>query len=131
MTHAVSASGFIKVEWVDLGEGISGDYDAEHPGDDIPLLRYDISVSRKCDKLYEMRADFEPPGVGVDSHWGAARNGSFCSQVPAWTAPDRLEALARNWADQLSDSLISGRFNQVAEGLSWITIQTEVANDTI
>ena len=35
----------IKVEWTDIGEGLSGDYDPDNP-DDISLLRFDVYVVR-------------------------------------------------------------------------------------
>lgn len=43
MTYAISKDGMVKVEWTDLGEGLSGDYDPSDP-EDISLLRYDAWV---------------------------------------------------------------------------------------
>ena len=40
-----------KVEWVDLGEGLDGEYDPDNE-DDVALLRFDVMELTKIDGLF-------------------------------------------------------------------------------
>jgi hypothetical protein len=104
---AVSDDGRVKVTWIDIGEGLSGDYDEEDP-DDIPLLRYDTYVHR--DKVGNL--ELEDDG---ESEWLTLDDGSYCTQVPVDTDSRILKSLARKMANQLSDAIDAGSPKKEAE----------------
>lgn len=61
-----------RVEWEYIGEGNSGDYDAEDPSD-VRLLRFTCSERKWNDDDGEW-------------NWVQLQNGSFCTRMPA-TSP--------------------------------------------
>lgn len=87
-----------KVEWVDLGEGLFGDYDSRDP-DDQALLRFDI---------LEM----------VEEQWEQIDDASYCTQMPA----DSSEDILRRGAAIIMDAT-HGKDNmkKICEKLSWIS----------
>lgn len=99
-------SGNIKVEWVDLGEGLCGDYNPDDP-EDIPLLRFDISVLR-------------------DGEWEIKEDGSHCTQFPATASSAEkatgLAILMNRVRDVLADD-IDASIKKLAEELSWIDLE--------
>ena len=64
----------IRIKWVNIGEGIHGDYNENNPND-VNLLRFDVSV--KTD----------------DGTWEDIEDASYCTQVPADTPKDDLKEL--------------------------------------
>lgn len=99
-------SGNIKVEWVDLGEGLCGDYDPDDP-EDIHLLRFDISILR-------------------DGEWEIKEDGSHCTQFPATATNEEkatgLAILMNRVREVLRDDL-DAPIKKLAEELSWIDLE--------
>ena len=77
----------LKVELVDIGEGIQGDYDENDP-DDLPLLRFDVSV-RDPKPYYKNYKSAVPLG----DDWEVVEDASYCTGICAW-APDSVLAQA-------------------------------------
>lgn len=94
----------IKVEWTDIGEGLSGDYDPDNP-EDISLLRFDVYVVR-------------------DGQWSEVDDASYCTQMPAGTDVETLKRaaayLAKKYADVLTDDPDTS-VKKLGERLSWIS----------
>ena len=105
----------VRVEWVDLGEGMSGDYDPSDPND-MPLLRYDAWVRVMGTSMDEIRGLEFYDG----DEWGYKANGSFCTQTNANTHGPVLELLAKFIADELAENLDNGGWKSAAERMSWV-----------
>jgi len=98
-----------KVEWVDIGEGWSGDYNPDDPTD-TPLLRFDVL------QLVDV---FDNPNADpVDEVWDVIDDASYCTQMPA----DTSEADLRRAAEIIMDATY-GQTNikKICEELSWIS----------
>lgn len=99
-------SGNIKVEWVDIGEGLCGDYNPDDP-EDIPLLRFDISVFK-------------------DGEWEIKSDGSHCTQFPTTATNEEkatgLAILMNRVREVLQDDL-DAPIKKLAEELSWIDLE--------
>ena len=77
----------IRVEWVDIGEGIDGYYNPDDP-DDVELLRFDVRLNTSEWPTTDF--DDEPDEDG----WYQAQDSSYCTQVPVSTPPEeRLRLL--------------------------------------
>lgn len=93
-----SADGRWRLEWVDLGEGVSGDYDPEDPTD-TPYLRAD---------LYEQ----------VNGEWTEPRDTSYCTLAPTFTP----EVLLKRYADELFRDLTkASSAKRVMQSWTWTT----------
>jgi hypothetical protein len=93
--------GDIKIEFEDLGEGWSGDYDPDDP-DDVALLRFTV-----------YRLDF--------GEWQQVDDASYCTLFPA----DSSEELQKKALELLMDQVYfelqtSGSIKKTCEQLSWI-----------
>jgi len=86
-----------KVEWVDLGEGLNGDYDPSDPAD-VELLRFDV-----------MERD--------DDEWVPLDDASACTQMPADSSDDILHRGATLIMDATYGKT---SIKKVCEELSWI-----------
>ena len=86
-----------RVEFEDIGEGLSGDYDPTDP-DDQPLLRF--TTERRNDA----------------GEWEEVPDGSYCTLLPTDTAH---EALARA-AEPILDALEQPSPKRRLEELSWL-----------
>lgn len=80
----ISPNNKFSLEWVDLGEGLNGDFNPNDPND-RPLLRAD---------LYEK----------FGSAWVAVDDGSYCTQAKVGTDPKILEKYSRELFQDLGDS---------------------------
>lgn len=91
----------IRIELVNLGEGLSGDYDPTNP-EDVNLLRFD--VSRK-----------------VGRRWEEIPDASYCTQIPAYantqTKRKVLQILMR---DIYPPASRGHSIKKLCERLSWI-----------
>ena len=90
--------GNYRVDWIDMGESIHGEYDKSNP-DDVALLRFDCSTF-------------------VDGEWEPMTDASYCTAMPADTDNFTLFlALQRIMAT------IYGKDNvkKECEDLSWIS----------
>lgn len=115
MTYAISKDGMVKVEWTDLGEGLSGDYDPSDP-EDISLLRYDAWV-RITGTDEDERRGLENAYKGDE--WGYKPNGSYCTTTPADTDELALLDLAQIIAERLAENLDNGGWKSTAESMSF------------
>tara|TARA_R110002051_G_scaffold251722_1_gene311084 strand:- start:53 stop:409 length:357 start_codon:yes stop_codon:yes gene_type:complete len=97
-----------KVEWVDIGEGWSGDYNPDDP-EDVALLRFDVLELTKVDGLFSDSPELE---------WEVLDDASYCTQMPA----DTSEADLRRAAEIIMDATY-GQTNikKICEELSWIS----------
>lgn len=92
----------IKVEWVDLDEGLSGEYNPNDP-EDIALLRFDVSEL-------------------VDGEWEIMDNGSYCTAMPVHTPKVVLEQGLHKIYDEVYDVLAGGgSIKKTCESLSWMS----------
>jgi hypothetical protein len=95
--------GDVRIEWEDIGEGWSGDYDPEDAEDEA-LLRFYIS-----------RRDPDAPEL-----YEQVEDGSFCTRVPADTDPTILQALLELIMARVYDKIVAGEpIKREAEELSW------------
>ncbi|MCG3207261.1 MAG: hypothetical protein FOGNACKC_00861 [Anaerolineae bacterium] len=98
----------VKVEWVELGEGLSGDFDPNDP-DDVELLRFDVS------RL-------------VSGHWVEVRDASYCTEMPVSAHPfwqwAGLEAILREVWEPLKEG---HSIKRKCEELSWLEQGHELA----
>ena len=79
------------LEWVDLGEGLCGDYNPDDPKD-IPLLRFDAYIKE-------------------NGQWTSIEDASYCTCVPATTDVEELINLLDivfNKYDEVVDAYIDG-----------------------
>ncbi len=98
--------GNVKVEWVNLGEGWSGDYDEDDP-DDQNLLRFDVSKR------------------GPDGEWEEVPDASYCTRMPADTDTHILENALLHIMDTIYDDVSNhGKAKRLCESLSWISPKT-------
>jgi gamma-glutamyl:cysteine ligase YbdK (ATP-grasp superfamily) len=92
--------GNVKIEWVNLGEGLNGDYDPQNP-DDRNLLRFDVY---RCD----------------DNGWAAIEDGSYCTMVDANSKYSVLRDHLRRFMDIIYDDVSNhGKAKRLCESLSW------------
>ena len=90
----------VKIEWVNLGEGLDGDYDPENPND-FNLLRFDVS-----------RHD------GND--WTAIEDGSYCTMIQANAPYAVLQENLVHFMDTIYDDVSNhGKAKRLCEQLSW------------
>ena len=92
----------IRVTWVDLGEGLCGDYTGEP--DDVPLLRFD------ADRLNE-NGEYEP-----------IEDGSYCTRLGVGTSPSFLKKAAEAIADDVENAG-NRSVKRLLEGWSWIEVE--------
>jgi hypothetical protein len=93
----------VKVCWINLGEGVCGDYDEEDP-DDINLLRYDVYVND-------------------GDYWEAVDDASYCTNVSADTDNDELLRLLNILLNEFYNALhddTSVSVKKLGERMSWI-----------
>lgn len=100
--------GKIKAEWVNLGEGRSGDYDPDDP-EDVALLRFDIS--RLTDN----------PEDGRNLDWEMIEDASYCTNMPVDTPGDILMDALTFIMNEIYDEAAAGNsIKKLCERLSWI-----------
>lgn len=94
----------VKVEWVNLNEGIHGDYDPDDPND-INFLRFDVLVLH-------------------NGGWQEVTDASYCTQMCANAPLEVLKQaalyLAREYANILENNP-KASVKKLGEGLSWIS----------
>ena len=99
----------IRVEWVELGEGLQGDYNPEDPKD-VELLRFDISKK-------------------VNRKWEFLDDASYCTQVPVTATPKQRMDLLRLIMSRIYESVISGdSIKKICENLSWLDLESLKTN---
>ncbi|MBQ1735687.1 MAG: hypothetical protein II038_12615 [Lachnospiraceae bacterium] len=91
------------VEFVNLDEGLNGDFDPNDP-EDVNLLRFDAYV-------YE------------DENWTGIEDASYCTLIPADTDPDILGRAAVHMAQKIAQAISDNtRSVKIVAGLlSWLS----------
>lgn len=115
--------GVVTVEWENIGEGRSGDYDDSDP-DDIELLRFYVrrfegDPSLACEALTDpaLAARLEVEGLG----WSDVEDASYCTNVPADTTIPTQMALLELLMDRFHDPVSAGAsVKKLGQELSWI-----------
>ncbi|MCJ7760608.1 hypothetical protein MUP59_05640 [Candidatus Bathyarchaeota archaeon] len=93
----------VKIEWVELGEGWSGDYQPDDP-DDEELLRFDVS-----------RLD--------DGEWNdQLQDASYCTAFPAKATKEQRTKGLKFIMNQCYDDVISDNYKRTLERMSWINL---------
>ena len=95
----------IRLVWEDIGEGWSGDYNADDP-DDTPLLRFSVDWR------------------DADGDWVGLNDASYCTGLPIDTDPAKL----REYADSIIASLNSTKeqpteYKRTLERWSWLGVE--------
>ena len=101
----------LMVEWVNIGEGICGDYNPDDP-EDINLLRFDVSYEDKS------------RSTAVETVWEEVENASYCTNTPADTpVEDLLRLLYAVFKEYRSriDDYPEVSLKKLGEGLSHIS----------
>jgi len=95
----------VKVEWVELGEGIDGDYNEDDPND-IELLRFDVS------RL-------------VNGEWEMIDDASYCTQVPVSATPEqRAKGLEWIMSEVYNGASEGYSIKKICEVMSWISLES-------
>ena len=101
----------LMVEWLNIGEGLCGDYNPDNP-EDINLLRFDVSY-----------ADKEQSNETV-TVWEEVEDASYCTNTPADTAEEDLirllYAIFREYRSKI-DGYPEVSLKKLGEGLSYIS----------
>jgi hypothetical protein len=101
--------GGVRVEWVNLEEGMSGDYDESDPND-VNLLRFDVS-----------QFDGEK--------WIEVPDASYCTMMPASSPHQVLKVGLKLIMDAIYDDVnLHGKAKRTCESLSWIKPQDCVSS---
>ena len=91
----------VKVEWVELGEGVCGDYDPNDP-EDVELLRFDVLV-------------------WIDGEWTDPGDASYCTLFPVETTIAEQGMALAYLLDEVYEWASSGNsIKKLCERLSWI-----------
>jgi len=99
--------GIVRVEWSDLGEGQSGEFNANDK-DDAALLRFDVSYKTK-------------------QGWEACEDASYCTQFPAEATSEQKREGLKLLMDELYDSVLQypdSSVKKLCERLSWISLKS-------
>ena len=98
--------GNVKVEWVELGEGLDGDYDETNPEDE-ELLRFDVSVL-------------------INNEWVEVENASYCTRFPVNATIEEKEKgliLLLNAFYPILSNDVEASVKRKAEEMSWISLE--------
>lgn len=79
----LSSNKKFRLEWVNLGEGWSGDYDPEDP-EDVPLLRADLFMEE-------------------NGEWVEPADSSYCTLAPVGTPEEKLREVSERLFYRLGD----------------------------
>lgn len=92
--------GNVRIEWVNLGEGLDGDYDPENPND-RNLLRFDV---------YRME----------NNEWKDVEDGSYCTMMDVQTPYTVLQEELVHFMNTIHDDISNhGKAKRLCESLSW------------
>lgn len=108
-TELMLECGTLRVTWEYIGEGWSGDYNADD-NTDIPLLRFTVS---RYEPLTQFIHDYNNGYEQLD-------NGSYCTAMPINTSFRLLVNALGVIMEAAKDSLENGTFKKRMEELSWL-----------
>ena len=99
--------GNLKIEFTELGEGLSGDYDPDDPSD-IEQLRFD--TFEKIDGKWE--------------EWNEGSNYSFCTMFPVSATPTQRRTALSLMMDVAYPAFLrnDGSLKSILQRLSWIDL---------
>src|SRR5512137_1955207 len=107
MNCNVLKKGKVIIRWVELGEGLSGDYNEDDP-DDVELLRFDAYVDG-----HEWEDDYDDGNFTY----------SYCTYFPVSATPKQRRAGLEYLMSHLYEPMSKGEWcRSEAERLSWIDI---------
>jgi hypothetical protein len=93
--------GIVKIEWVELGEGWSGDYDPDDPKD-VELLRFDVFKKE-------------------NGEWAEVSDASYCTLFPVNSSDDLKRKGLEFLMQEIWEEVDSGHsIKKLCERLSWI-----------
>jgi len=92
----------VRIEWENIGEGLSGEYDQDDPSD-VELLRF--YISRK----------------GDSGEWEEVKDASYCTRFPDSATPNQRIRGLKIIMGAVEDDVKSGKsVKKTSEKLSWI-----------
>lgn len=95
--------GVVRVEWVNLGEGLDGDYDPNDP-QDIPLLRFDVYRLDSASKT-----------------WDAVDDSSYCTRFPTTATTTQMQEGLMYLMDFFYEPVRDNHsVKKLGERMSWI-----------
>ncbi len=105
--------GIVRVDWVNLGEGLSGDYNPQDPEDEN-LLRFDVYV------------------MNNEGEWEEVEDASYCTMVSALASDADLEHTIRTihsaYRNEISGYPFDFPVKKLGESLSWISAEPALEN---
>ena len=107
--------GDVRISWVELGEGINGEYDEDDP-DDIELLRFDLKARGSILDEYEKSYS---GGEDADDYYTLS-DGSYCTNFPAYANESMRRKGLEYLMLRLYDCVLEGNWKKKCEELSWI-----------
>ncbi len=106
----------VKVEWDDIGEGFSGDYDPNDP-DDVELLRFTVLYLSGSNKDDDSWPAYRPE----DEVWEQVDDASYCTLVPRDTDEKILLLMLKNLMMYVKDKVEAREsIKKECEWFSWI-----------
>lgn len=124
--------GRVRIDWDELGEGLSGDFDPTDPAD-TELLRFTVYRFEGDDAL--LAATLADPklddmlaaeGLG----WVAVEDASYCTRVPVAVPTVERRRMLVALMDEFHDPVAAGHsVKKLAERLSWIGTDPQVTED--
>jgi hypothetical protein len=103
----------IRVEWEWIGEGYTGDYNENDPGDK-PLLRFTV---------WTKSTHFSPEDkafLRTEDIWSQLDDGSYCTYMPLDTPIAKLVVGALIILEEVADNLETRNYKSILELLSWM-----------
>ena len=91
----------LRVDWIYIGEGLSGDWNPNNPND-IPLLRFDVYY------------------LSGEDQWDMVDDGSYCTNMEWGTSSDILARAAMLIIFNMEDKIGKTSYRQALQDLSWM-----------
>lgn len=104
----------VKLELIDLGEGLSGEFDENDPSD-RPLLRLAVNVKGALRQQYETHYGQVLDG---DEVWGELPKASYCTSLEATAPMEKQQAFLDMAMDQLYQLVVVDRYQTVLRQLT-------------
>lgn len=105
----------VMVEFENIGEGLSGDYN-EDDEQDIPVLRFGV-YKRSTNPLPAFDKGIPKP----EDQWESVDDASYSTKVPVDTPKESLEKMARLIMDRVKQRVLDySSVKKLCEQLSWI-----------
>jgi hypothetical protein len=109
--------GNVKVEWVQLGEGLSEEYNPNDPTD-ANILRFDVSV--KPVKVSSAKND----PASYPDEWVDPGNASYSTRFPVSAPIDLRKRALKAIMDKVYGHASEGySFKKIGEEMSWLTVR--------